>query len=126
VWPFRKKKVVPWVATLQMGTRQEVGLNRVLRVRIDIIKLKKGVNAQKAAETAEKFFNGVNSGGFRTQAYISSVTRKNIVLWLVCLIDDDVSLEWAWDLVNKVLQEAAAQFNGIAVEMAKLGISPRH
>jgi hypothetical protein len=119
VWPFRKK-VAPWIATLHMGTRQEIGSNRALNVRVDIVRPKKDAGAQSTAERAQKFFNSVNSGGFQTQAYISSVTPKQIVLWLACLFDEDVPRNSAWDLLDKVLQEAVMQFNNRASENTKL------
>jgi hypothetical protein len=119
VLPFRKK-AVPWVATLHMGTRQEIGSNRTLNVRVDIVGLKNDASAQKAAERAQKFFSSVNSGGFQTQAYISSVTPKRIVLWLACLLDEDVPRNSAWDLLDEVLQGAVTQFNKPASENTKL------
>jgi len=119
VWAFRKK-VVPWVATLHMGTRQEIGSNRTLNVRVDIVRPRKDAGAQNTAERAQKFFNSVNSGGFQTQAYISSVTPRQIVLWLACLLDEDVPRNSAWDLLDKVLQEAVMQFNKPASENTKL------
>lgn len=47
------------------------------------------------------------------------MTWKSIVLWLACLIDDDVPLEDGWDLLDSVLQQAVMQFNEQAIEMAR-------